>query len=205
MRLMTKTAVLAVFLASMAGCASTPQKPQVSVVEPAARITKPGPGKALVYFVRTSNFGWPFPAVLFDDDRHIGSIVLEWDVEKKTAKKGYVAYEATPGPRMFSVYSENADFLPANLVAGKTYFVHVRSVIGMWKYRFYLSPQQGQLPQHELDEVIATGRQQVLTPDGVQVVKDSAEDLKQIKADWFPKYQARPASERLELRPQDGR
>lgn len=205
MRLVTKAAVLTVFLASMAGCVSTPQKPYVALAEPAARITQPSAGKALIYFVRTSNFGWPWPATIFDGDRHIGTLVLEWDKEKNTARKAYMAYEATPGQHMFSVYSENADFLPANVVAGKTYFVHVKSVIGTWKYRFYLVPQQGQLPQHELNEVIASGRQLVLTPDGVQAAKDSAADFKETKASWWPKYQARPANERLELRPQDGR
>ncbi len=205
MRLVTKTAVLAVFLASMAGCVSTPQKPQVSVVEPAARITKPSPGKALIYFVRTSNFGWPWPAVIFDGDRHIGTVVLEWDKEKNSAKKAYMAYEAAPGQHMFSVYSENADFMPANVAAGKTYYVHVKSVIGTWKYRFYLVPQQGQLPQHELNEVIASGRQLKLTEDGALWIKENAEDIKKVKDEWWQKYQARPANERLELRPEHGR
>jgi len=205
MNTISKSAVLLVLVGLLAGCVGTPPKPAAVVVEPSARISQPGPGKALVYFTRSGKFGWPFQAVLFDGDRHIGTSTMEWDPAMNTAKKSYVAYEADPGQHLFSVYCENADFLPANLVAGKTYFVHIRPVIGVWKYRFYFSPQQGQLPQHELDQVIATGRQLMLTPEGIQYAKDSAEDFKQIKEEWWAKYQARPAAERLELRPQDGR
>lgn len=205
MRAVTRTAILAVFLASMAGCAVTPQKPQASVVEPAARITRPAPDKALVYFVRTSKLGWPVPSPIFDGDQHIGTLVLDWDFKKNTQLKAYMAYEATPGKHLFMVYGENADFVPAEVSAGKTYFIHVRPVMGVWKARFYMSPQQGQLPQHELDEVIASGRQLKLTEEGVQFVKDNAEDIKKVKAEWWQKYQARPANERLELRPEDGR
>lgn len=200
-----KSALLLVLAGLLAGCVGTPSKPLVALSEPTARVTKPAPDKALVYFIRTSKLGWPFPAPIFDGDRHIGTLVLEWDNEKRNAKKSYVAYEATPGQHLFSVYSENADYLPANLVAGKTYYVLVRVVMGVWKPRFYMTPQQGQLPQHELDEVIAGGRQLVLTPDGIQAVEDSAEDFQKVKAEWWPKYQARPANDRLELRPQDGR
>jgi len=141
----------------MAGCAATPQKPLVSLVEPAARIAKPAPDKVLVYFVRTSKPGWPVSSPIFDGDPHIGTLVLDWDREKNTQLKAYTAYEAIPGKHMFMVYGVNADFLPAEVSAGKTYFVHVRPVMGVWKARFYMSPQQGQLPQHELDEVIAAG------------------------------------------------
>jgi len=199
----SKAIFLAVILVFMAGCASAP--PQVSLVEPTARITQPAPDKALVYFIRTSKLGWPFPSPIFDGDQHIGTLVLGWDTQKNTQLKAYLAYQATPGKHRFSVYSENADFLPAELAPGKTYYVLVRVVPGVWKARFYLSPQKGQLPQSELDEVIASGRQLKLTEDGVKYVKDNAEDFKKVKEEWWQKYQARPASERPELRPEDGR
>lgn len=203
MRFVSKAALLAVILVSMTGCVSAP--PHVSLVEPAERITQPTPGKALVYFIRSSKLGWPFPSPIFDGDQHIGTLVLGWDTQKNTQLKAYMAYEATPGKHMFSVYSENADFLPAELAAGKTYYVFVRVVPGVWKARFYLSPQKGQLPQHELDEVINSGRQVKLTAEGVQFVKDNAKGFKKVKEEWWQKYQARPASERPELRPEDGR
>jgi hypothetical protein len=193
-------------MAFMVGCAAVPQKPQAVEIDPATRITKPGPGKALVYFMRTSNYGWMMPAPIFDNDKYVGSIVMEQGTSAfAPKKKTHIAYETDPGKHTFTVYAENVDFLPAELAAGKTYHVQVRPVMGIWKIRFYLTPQQGQLPQPELDEVIAQAGQLSPTEDGRQWAAANTADYQKTKAEWWEKYQARPASERLELRPEHGR
>jgi hypothetical protein len=199
-------AFLALALAALAGCAGTPPKPHAVEIDPATRVTRPGPGKALVYFLRTSNYGWMMPSPIFDNDKYIGSIAMEQGASAYVAKKKtHIAYETSPGKHMFTVYAENVDFLPAELSAGKTYFVQVRPVMGMWKIRFYLTPQQGQLPQHELDEVLAQAGQLKPTEDGYRWAQENAADYQKTRAEWWEKYQARPAAQRLELRPEHGR
>jgi len=193
-------------VATLPACTITPPKPHAVEIEPAAQVTKPAPGKALVYFLRTSGYGYIIPSPIYDNDNYIGSIAMQ--VGKNAyvpQKKTHIAYQAEPGKHMFTVFSENVDFLPADLVAGKTYYVQVRPVIGTWKIRFYLTPQQGQLPQHELDDVLAQRGQLKVTDDGVAWAREHLEDYRKTREEWWVKYQARPASERLELRPQDGR
>lgn len=212
MKLVIRAVVLPVLLAFMIGCGGVPQKPQAVEVDPATRIAKPSQGKALVYFMRTSNYGWLAPAPIYDDDKYIGSIAMEQGTSIFVAKKKtYIAYETNPGKHMFTVYSENVDFLPAELVADKTYYVLVRPVMGVRKIRFYLTPQHDQLlqhdqvPQHELDDVIAQAGQLKATLEGQQWAAANAANYQKTKAEWWEKYQARPAGERPELRPEHGR
>ena len=51
-----------------------------------------------------------------------------------------IAYPTTPGKHTFMVVSEAADFMEADLVAGKTYYALVTPRMGLWKARFSLWP-----------------------------------------------------------------
>lgn len=51
-----------------------------------------------------------------------------------------VPYKTTPGEHTFMVVSEAADFLHADLSAGKTYYSLVTPRMGAWKARFSLWP-----------------------------------------------------------------
>jgi len=54
--------------------------------------------------------------------------------------KNNINYKTTPGNHTFMVVSEAADFMEANLVAGKTYYSMVTPRTGAWKARFSLIP-----------------------------------------------------------------
>ena len=178
---------------------------QIIEVEPTARITRPSPGKSLVYFVRTTIYAGAVPSPLFDGDKYIGTIAMEYDATRGVKKKNHLAYETEPGKHVFMTYSEIGDFLPAELLPGKTYYVQVRPVIGTWAARFYLTPQNGQLNQPEIDEIIANGGQLRVTDEGLQWARDKAADIQKFKAEQWEKWQARPASSRHELRKESGR
>jgi len=203
---LTKFAIpIAALVVVLSGCAGK-YMPHAVEIEPSAQATKPEPGKALVYFIRTSNYGYMMPSPIFDNDKYIGSIVMEPGKNAYVSKKKtHLAYQAEPGKHMFTVYAENVDFLPAELNAGKTYYVQVRPVMGIWKIRFYLTPQQGQLPQPELDAVLSQAGQLKPTEDGQLWAREKAANYQKAKAEWWEKYQVRPAGERLELRPEHGR
>jgi hypothetical protein len=51
-----------------------------------------------------------------------------------------LVHETQAGTHRYMVVSEAADFLDANLEAGKTYFVNVRPRVGAWRARFSLEP-----------------------------------------------------------------
>ena len=139
-----KSVFVVAMLLTLTACAGRIPR-QIVEVDPAARITRPAPGKSLVYFVRTSLYGAVAPSPLFDGGMYIGTIAMEFDAKRGVKKKNYIAYETDPGKHLFMTHSEIGDFLPAELLPGKTYYVQVRPVMGAWAARFYLTPQNGQL------------------------------------------------------------
>ena len=94
----------------------------------------PEPGKALVVFLRPSFYGGAISSSIYDapdgSTRFLGVM----------KQKDKVAVQMEPGAHRLMVVSENADFLDANLDAGKTYYVLVKARPGVWKARFSLVP-----------------------------------------------------------------
>ena len=119
-------------LGLLAGCAGTvTNMREISVSQaPAA----PEPGKALVIFMRPSGLGFAVQSSVFEikDDMP----VLVGIVAAKTR----VAHQVAPGRYLFMTIGENADFMSAEVAAGKTYYVKVEPRMGMWKARFGLEP-----------------------------------------------------------------
>lgn len=95
----------------------------------AQKFMKPSEGKAMVYFVRTSSMGFAINFKYFNGKEFIG----------KFKGKGYLAYESEPGKHLFWAASENADFIEAELEAGKTYVIIADPKMGGMKARVALS------------------------------------------------------------------
>ncbi len=90
----------------------------------------PAKGKAVVYFVRVTSYGYAMTFEYFDGDKYIGAF----------KKKNYMRYECDPGEHLFWASSENKEFLPADLKPDATYIVIVDVVIGGWKAHVGLRP-----------------------------------------------------------------
>jgi len=114
----------------IAGCVATSK----DMVRSTATSHQPEPGKALVVFMRPSRYGGAIQSSVYDtssaSDTFIGIV----------SSGTKVAYQADPGHHLFMVQGENADFMNADLDAGKTYYVLVSPRMGMWKARFSLLP-----------------------------------------------------------------
>ena len=113
----------------LAGCASNPMDPVADQTIPAA-----APDKAQVVFMRDAYTGKAIVSSLYDvtdgKTQFIGVM----------ANGTTIAYPTTPGKHTFMVVSEAADFMEADLVAGKTYYALVTPRMGLWKARFSLWP-----------------------------------------------------------------
>lgn len=172
-----RVAILLVLVSLTAACLSIPKGRMQAV--PENTINTPQAGKALLYFVRTSQYAGPVPADLYDGDTYIGSITFG----------EYIAYHATPGPHMFMVVGETAEFMPSELVAGKTYYANVRGHLGIWKARFHFSPQNGNLPQADLNIAMSSARQVTLTEEGRRWAAENAAEVRKLKAEHLPKWE----------------
>ncbi len=122
-------AVLSLLLAGCAGTVTNMREVPLSQV-PAA----PEPGKALVVFMRPSGLGFGVQSSVFEIRNE--TPVLVGIVAAKTR----VVQQGNPGRYLYMVVGENADFMTADVVAGKTYYVKVEPRMGMWKARFGLEP-----------------------------------------------------------------
>lgn len=84
--------------------------------------------KALVYFARLPAMGFAINFRYFDGKEYIG----------KFKGSGYVTYECEPGNHLFWASSENADYIQAELEAGKTYVIIAGPKVGAFKARIAL-------------------------------------------------------------------
>lgn len=88
------------------------------------------PGKALVYFMRPSGFGYAIHFQIWENYRLIGL----------SQAKCYFAYECDPGKHLFIGRAENKRAVEADLEAGKTYYIITQVKMGGWKARMGFIP-----------------------------------------------------------------
>ncbi|AFU98575.1 hypothetical protein [Simiduia agarivorans] len=117
-------------LAVLVGCAGTNPMQVASNQEVVAAPAD----KAQVVFMRSSFLGHVISASLYDVTG--GKTDFIGIIENDTK----VVYDVAPGNYQFMVVSEAADFMNAELVAGKTYYAMVTPRMGAWKARFSLQP-----------------------------------------------------------------
>ncbi len=117
---------------AFSGCAGKPTHMQVVPKEQAS--FAPTQEEALMVFMRPSGMAYAIQSSIFeivDEKPELVGIV---------AAKKRVAYMAKPGRHLFMVVGESADFMEANVDAGKVYLSVVRPRMGAWKARFSLDP-----------------------------------------------------------------
>ncbi|MEJ3576968.1 hypothetical protein WEU41_22315 [Pseudomonas fragi] len=185
----------------LAGCASNPMAP---VADQA--VQAPSPDMAQVVFMRDAYTGKAIVSSLYDvtdgQTRFIGVM----------ANGTKIAHPTTPGKHTFMVVSEAADFMEADLVAGKTYYALVTPRMGLWKARFSLWPiSNEQDAAHSLksnnfkgwveDTDLVTNSPKSLA--WYQRVKASVEKK---RAEYWPVWQEKSAEAIAErtLKPTDG-
>lgn len=123
---------LAALALLLSGCEGTVQ--HMRTIPAAAPPVVPEPGKALVVFMRPSGIGFGVQSSVFEiKDNYPVLIGI-------VAAKTKVAYRVSPGKYLFMVIGENADFLSAEILPDRTYYVRVEPRMGMWKARFGLEP-----------------------------------------------------------------
>lgn len=94
----------------------------------------PQEDKALIIFMRPSILGAAIKSPILDITDEEPKIIGNFTAGKK------IAYYCDPGARRFMSMGENVDFMDANLLARKTYYVQIIPKMGAMKARFILKP-----------------------------------------------------------------
>jgi hypothetical protein len=145
--------------------------------------------KALVVFMRPSTFGGGVQSSVYDT-RDEGQDIFAGIVSAKSK----VAYYAEPGEHLFMVVGENADFMSAQLDAGKKYYVLVTPRIGLWKARFSLLPirndakAEHNLHSDEFRSWDAATQWMSISPKAQTWFQRNAESIQSRKLDYLPKW-----------------
>ncbi|HJS37478.1 MAG TPA: hypothetical protein VJ789_05035 [Burkholderiales bacterium] len=193
-----QTAVLAAcFLVS--GCAN--------LMRPAAseQVSAPGADKATVVFMRTSMVLGAIGCDLFEvvngQLRYIGQL--------PTGNK--VAYETTPGDKVFMAYGTAADFMLAKLQGGKTYYSIVRPNWGTGGFAptpiRHASPDEPTFDGKEFKEWDAATKRLEATEDAAKWFKDNQARMQEIYTEYWRRFQTKTDQEKRyrTLMPEDGR
>lgn len=169
-----------------------------TAIEPGFDIPFPAAGNSAVVFMRPGPLTEAYDyvsAVVFDGQEMVGAL----------KEATYVVHETPPGTHRFMVLSEAADFLDANLVADRVYFVRVRPRMGVWRTRFSLLPVRPNVSNREkVREFLATARRAVLNDVGRTWAADNATSIAEKRDEYQKTWLEKPAAERPLLRPIDG-
>jgi hypothetical protein len=165
---------------------------------PGAQDAAPAPGKAAIVFMRPSGMGYAIASSVFElrpeGDVFIGHV---------PAKKKLVHHVA-PGPVRFMVVSEAADFMQADLEAGKTYYALVTPRMGMWRARFSLRPvHASELGGAELKEWLEECTWVETTDEARDWARRNAGSVQEKKAEYLQKWE--PRADKPTLNAADGR
>jgi hypothetical protein len=181
------------------GCASVMREASSQTITP------PAPEKAKIVFMRSSMVAAAIGCDLFEvvngELRYIGQL--------PTGNK--VAYETTPGDKVFMAYGTAADFMLAKVVAGRTYYVIVRPNWGTGGFAptpirqvDSIHPDQSSKEFQEW----TTGTKLIEPTDGTQAwFAENKSRMQAVYTDYWSRFQRKNEQEKAErtLLPQDGR
>lgn len=191
MKLILRIVAVSIILSGLISCASPNMKHSVS----SDKVIKANPDKALVNFIRPSKAGYAVNAAVYDGDKFIG--IMPYGQK--------LSYEATPGEHTFMVISEAADFMKADLRAGKTYYAMVTPRMGVWRARFSLDPiSRDELQRNNVKAWIEAAKPIENAASAYVWAKDNNSSVQEKKAAYFAKWKEKPDSEKPYLRAEDG-
>jgi len=192
------TLALAAIALLLTGCEGTIQ--HMREVPAAAAPVVPAPGKAMVVFMRPSGLGFAIQSSVFEIRDNYPALV------GIVAAKTKVAHQVNPGKYLFMVIGENADFMSADLVAGKIYYVRVEPRMGLWKARFGLVPvAQKDLASAELAGDLSECKWVEKNADSESWASGAMVSIQSKRTEYYPDWMKQPEAERPRLLPEDGK
>jgi len=177
--------------------AAAPEAPAMGSTTMAAA---PPPGKALIAFLRPSIWGGPVASSLFEivDNKAVMVGILH--------QKQRLNVVVTPGTHLYMLMGESAEFMSAEVLADKTYYVAIHPHMGVWKARFTLKPvHQDMLDTKEFENWKYACALIDHTARDDEWASLNASQIEDKRAKYYPDFQKMSDAERPALRAADGR
>ena len=181
---------------AISGCASKYMQP----VGPERQLSyEPSESEAVIIFMRPSAFGGAVQSSVFDVATAENVLV---GIISSMAK---VAYKTAPGELIFMVVGESADFMGAEVEAGKKYYALVTPRVGVWKARFSLKPMhKDELQSEEFMDWSSSCSFVENTNSSHQWARDNADSIQSKRETYFQKWMSKPEMDRPVLYIEDG-
>ena len=178
------------------GCASKYMQPVDSERELSY---EPSESEAVIIFMRPSAFGGAIQSSVFDVTN--GDNILVGIVSSKAK----VAHKTAPGEHTFMVVGESADFMGAEVEAGKKYYALVTPRFGAWKARFSLKPiHKDELESDKFMEWFRSCSFVENTNSSYQWARDNAPSIQSKRETYYQKWMSKPEMDRPMLYKEDG-
>ena len=177
-----KLSVWLIIYFSLQACTSAHLRPVANPTE----AMKPQSGKAMVVFMRPSNFGGAIQSTIYDGKKYISTV----------SAGTRAAYQADPGEHMFMVIGESADFMKATLDVGKTYYAIVAARFGVWKARFSFKPVRRTESKEQIDGWLGSTKLMEANEEGLQWAKQQESDIADKWLSYVDKWKAKDQAAR---------
>jgi hypothetical protein len=165
---------------------------------PGQAVAAPPAGKASIVFLRPSMLGYAIASSVFEL-RPAGDVFIGHVPAKKK-----LVHHVAPGPVRFMVVSEAADFMQADLEAGKTYYALVTPRMGLWRARFSLRPVTApELGGKEFQEWFDECTWVETTDEARDWARRNAPSVEEKKVEYLKKWE--PRTDKPALKGSDGR
>lgn len=183
------------FISGCAGTAATMQK-----ISSDRTVAAPEKGKAMVVFMRPSDFGGGITSSVFEIKNETPSFIGSVKANEK------IAYQLKPGKYLFMVAAKNADFVAAELKAEKTYYVRVMPKMGRWVGQFSLYPMPiKHIYSEPFNEQLESCEWVEKTPAATDWLKSNMANIQSKYKNYYPKWINKSLLERPELLARDGK
>lgn len=197
----TKSIILTAVVILLSGCASSKM-----LVQDNQELVPPVADQSQIVFLRSTFVGSAIQSSVFDvtsgEPEFVG--IVSNDTK--------LAYTVSPGEHVFMVVSEAADFMQANLAAGKTYYSMVTPRMGAWKARFSMHPVRNggagkfQYSSERFQGWLERTRFVENTAESIAWFNENAANIKTKQTKYWPVWQQKSPEDLAErtLNPDDG-
>ncbi len=158
----------------------------------------PAANEVIVVFMRPSTFAFAIQSGVFDVTTEQNELIGIVSAKKK------LAYRTRPGKHLFMVTGETADFMQADLRAGKTYYALVNPRMGAWKARFSLAAVHKDIEPDKLNEWKNSSTWVETTEATRQWAKENTGSIQRKRDGNIEKWMGKPAAGKPTLAPEDG-
>jgi len=159
---------------------------------------KAGTDESVVVFMRPSGTGFAIQSSVFkvgpEGEEFVGIV---------PAKKK-VVFRTSPGKHTFMIVGESADFLQAELEAGKTYYALITPRMGVWKARFSLAAVHKNVDKNKLKSWTKGCKLVENKQDAYGWAKRNAKDIQNKHKKYYAKWSGKAEKNKPILHPEDG-